>query len=231
MKTLKYRLLVFIISIFVVGCNDIPRIRKDVTYPDLISPIYYIDTFQIKSPRIALVNSIPYIFSLEKLEEFENKEEFIEQKGVIRYLTSDMHSNRYSGYLDVYETLMTDNSFSDLAYRNEFDFGFGLEELFLQDENIKDIPVYKFAFKTETFLLTIISTKYHKEMEISPIDEDKDGCYSYPAVFLKDYMLAIVPVYSKRDLKKINKLYYRSINGKDPDWTYYLPNWVYNLIF
>jgi len=67
-------------------------------------------------------------------------------------------------------------------------------------------------------------------MEFSPIEPDPDGIYSYPAVFVTDYMLSIMPIYNKRDVRKINKLLYRYFTGKDPDWTYYLPDWIYNLL-
>ena len=226
MKTLKNSLLIFIVFLFGVCCNDIPRIKKGVTFPDLISPIYYMDTFQIKSPRIAIVDTVPYIFSLEKLEQFENKEDFIGQKGVVRYLSSEMHSERYSGFLGIYDTSKASKSFSDLAYSSLFEFGFDMDELFLPDEDIKEIPVYKFAFKPETFIFTIISTKFNMDQYVLPA---KGDCYFEPAVFSKDFILAISPVYSKRDLKKINKLYYQWFHGEDPDWTYYLPNWIYNL--
>ena len=220
----KFSFLILIASIFLIGCNNVPHIRKDVTYPDVISPIYYIDTFQIKSPRIALVDSVPYIFSLEELEPFENKEDFIKQKGVIRYLTPDMHSDRGIGYIDVYKTSNTNKSFYDLASQIEFDW----DELFIQEKCIKNIPIYKFAFEPKTFLLTIISTKYNQDMQVLPAEGD---CYFVPAVFSMDYILAIKPIYSKQDVKKINKLCYSYLWGEDPDWTYYLPNWVYNLFF
>jgi len=41
------------------------------------------------------------------------------------------------------------------------------------------------------------------------------GCYFVPAVFSMDYILAIKPIYSKQDVKKINKLCYRYLWGED----------------
>jgi hypothetical protein len=214
MKALKFSLLVVVTSFIFVCCNDIPHIEKGVGYPDVISPIYYIDTFQIKYPRIALVDSIPYIFSLEKLEPFENKENFIQQKGVVPYLTPSMHDDRYSGYLSVYGG-SDSKSLTDLACKSVFEDSFDWDVLFLFDETINEIPIYRFVFEPKAFLLTIISTNFHGNMEIRPIHADPDGCYSIPAVFSMDYMLAIMPIYDKYDLKKINKLYCCYVFGEN----------------
>jgi len=229
MKILKFILSTLFAVLFNCGCNDLPHRGREVTYPDLISPIYYVDTFQIISPRIALVDSVPYIFSLEQFEQFENKEDFIKQKGVIRYLTPEMHSLRFSGYLDIHKNPISDRKpFQSLAYQCGFEFGFDLEVLFLPDGDIEVVPIYKFAFKPRTFILTIVSTKFHLDMYVYPIEGE---CFFVPAVFSKDYILAIAPIYSKRDLKKINKLHYQWLLGEEPDWKYYLPDWLYNLLF
>jgi hypothetical protein len=201
-------MMVFILE----GCNKI-SLNQDITYPNVISPIYYIDTFQIKYPRIAFIDSVAYIFSLDKLEPFKNKEDFINQKGVIQYLTQDMHDYRYTGYLDaIHKRGITEcNSFSDLARENNFYWN----ELFSSCENIEDISVYRFVFEPKTFLLTIISDKYHGDLQIRPIEEMPDSCYSIPAIFSMNYSLAIMPIYNKIDLKKINALYCRYLYGEN----------------
>lgn len=210
----------FLISVTFLGllsCNDQPRIGKGIVYPDMISPIYYVDTFQIKSPRIALVDSVPYIFSWEKMMPFEDKEDFLNQKGVIQFLTPELHMNREITYLEIYEFQNSKKTFVGLAEENEFYF----DELFLPDDSLKNIPVKKFVFEPEKFLLTLISTK---DSLIKP----KGLEYNDPAndvvldvIFSKDYILALVPIYSKQDLRTINELWYRRLHGREIDWNDY----------
>ena len=209
MKTLKISTFILIAFLFVVGCNDVdePHIKKNVTYPDLISPIYYIDTFQIESPRITFLDSVPYIFSLKELEQFENEDDFIKRKGVIRYLTPDMHSDRHIGYLGVYEISKKDKSLQSLVYSDSYYWN----DVLLPIENIKGMPIYKFVFEPETFLLTIISKEFNTDMQVLSIE---GNCSFVPAFFSKDFILAINPIFSKRNWEKINKLSYRRIYGK-----------------
>ncbi|MCL2073389.1 MAG: hypothetical protein FWH18_05700 [Marinilabiliaceae bacterium] len=51
---MKNILLTSIIACLMIGCdsNTKPRIRKDVNYPDVISPMYFIETFEIDDPRV-----------------------------------------------------------------------------------------------------------------------------------------------------------------------------------
>jgi hypothetical protein len=236
MKTLKIISIFLITSLLAMGCNNKPRIKKSVKYPDVISPIYFLDTFQIKSPRVAIVDSKHYIFSLEKLEPFENQEDFINQIGVIQYLPPWMYSSLDIGYIQIYKTrLREDKSFYSLARKNDIEIEFN-EMFFQQADSIQDIPVFEFVFKPKTFLLTLISTKYHGDLHISPIEPEEldepfdPQRYFYPAVFVTDYMLALMPIYNKRDLREINKYWYRHFTGKDPDWTFYLPDWIQTLL-
>jgi|BioPla2DNA2_1021312.scaffolds.fasta_scaffold91787_1 hypothetical protein len=211
-KIRKFYLFNIIMFFIVEGCNIISSDQDITTYPDVISPIYYIDTFQIKSPRIAFIDSVAYIFSLDKLEPFKSKEDFINQKGVIQYLTMDIHVDRYIGYLGAFHKREKGcNSFSDLAQENDFYW----DELFSPCENIEGISVYRFVFEPKTFLLTIISDDFNVELDILPLEESPDSCYSVPAVFSMNYSLAIMPIYNKNDLKKIKALYYRYVYGKN----------------
>lgn len=197
-----------------VSCNrnNQPRIKEGLTFPDLISPIYYIDTFQIISPRIAFVDSVPYIFSLEKLMPFDSKKEFLKQKGVIRFLTPDLHFHRVIVYLKIYEYGNWKKTFENLATQNEFYF----DEMFLPDDSLKNIPVFKFAFEPEKFLLTSIASIDSVVTAIGHEDSILD------IMFSQDYMLALAPIYSKQDLKKINQLWFRRIHGRDLNWRDYL---------
>lgn len=211
MKTLKIYFVVFIASFYLLSCDDRPHIKKDIEYPDLISPIYYIDTFQIISPRVALVDSVPYIFSLEKMEPFESKDDFQDHKSVIRYFTPDLHFFRSINYLKIYEHQDWEKTFRYMMVQNEFYF----EDMFLSDDSINNIPVYKFIFEPETFLLTLIS----------PIDslirQEGHDDVILDIIFTKDYFLAIAPIYSEHDLIKINELLYRRRHGIDLDWSKY----------
>ena len=199
MKTMKNYFMVFIASFYMLSCNDQPHIKKDIEYPDLISPIYYIDTFQIITPRVAIVDSVPYIFSLEKMEPFEDKEGFLDQKGVIRYFTPSLHFFRIIYYIEIYERPNRKKTFSYMMSQNEFYF----EEMFLPDDSLNDIPVYSFVIEPKTFLLTLIS----------PIDslitQEGHDDVILDIEFAKDYFLALAPIYNKKDLKKIYELSYR----------------------
>ncbi len=194
-----------------VSCQNQPRIKNDITYPDLISPIYYIDTFQIISPRIAIVDSVSYIFSLEKLMPFEDKEDFLRQRGVIRYLTPNLHWHRVIDYMEIYEHQNWKKTFSSLATQNEFEF----EEMYLPDDSINNFAVYKFVFEPETFLLTFICSV---DSVIKPEGVDD---VILDIVYTKDYMLALAPIFSKRDLRKINELWYHRLHGRELDWSKY----------
>lgn len=205
----------FLIALlFIVSCkrDNQPRIKEGIAYPDLISPIYYIDTFQINSPRIAYIDSVPYIFSLENMVPFKDKDDFLKQKGVIRFLTHHIHSIRTIYYLGIYEDQNWQQSFQYLMTQNDFYF----EEMFVPGDSIKDIPVYKFAFEPDKFLLTLFSSIDSVVTAYGHDDSILDILYT------KDYTLALAPIYTKQDLKKINNLWFRQIHGRDINWRDYL---------
>lgn len=211
MKTLRPYCVCFIAIFVLVSCQNQPRIKMDIAYPDLISPIYYIDTFQVISPRIAIVDSVSYIFSLEKLMPFENKADFLRQKGVIRRLTPNMHTQRVIDYIKIFEHHNWKKTLSSLATQNEFEF----EEIYLPDDSINNIPVYKFVFQPETFLLTFVSSV---DSVIRPKGVDD---VILDIVYTNDYVLALSPIYRKQDLRKINELWYRRLHGRELDWSKY----------
>lgn len=211
MKMLK--IFFFLIALLlIVSCvfDRQPYIEKDITYPDGISPIYYVDTFQIISPRVALVDSVPYIFSLESIEPFEDQDDFINQKGVISYLTPDLHFYRLIYYFKSQNYKNNKKTFATIAEQNDFYF----EEMFILDDSLKIIPVYKFAFEPDYFLLTLIS---RIDSFVMPYDDAISD-----VIFTKDYFLALTPIFNKRDLRKINNLYFRQLHGRDINWRDYL---------
>lgn len=184
------------------ACSDKshPRIREWVVFPETISPIYYLDTISIKSPRIALVDSMPYIFSLEKLKAFENKDDFIAQRGVLRYLIPSMIGDRYLEYIGIYDVPLKDRkSLSYLSSINDF----YSDDLLLSADSIQGIPVYKFKYNPETFLLVLMNDDFKFEEEITPLHHGEET-YS-PAVFSKNYFLALIPIYNKKTRMLIDK--------------------------
>lgn len=191
-----------------MSCNEQPCIRNGVTYPDLISPIYYIETFQIDSPRVALIDSVPYIFSLENMVPFEDKQDFLGQKGVIRYLTPDLFSHRQIYSITTEDHKKRSKSVSGIVEENSFYF----DEMFIQDNSLNNLPVYKFVFEPERFILTFIS-------EIDSVIGDGDQIFDIQ--FSNDYSLAMAPLFSESDLKRINELWYRKLHGRELDWSRY----------
>lgn len=207
MKTLKLILFLLFALIIKVSCNynDQPQIKENIIYPDLISPIYYIDTFQISAPRIAIIDSLPYIFSFNNNVSFSNKEDFINHKGLIRFLTPELHFFRTINFIKIHEHKNWERTFQDLAIQNEFYF----EELFLKDDSLFGIPTFRFAFEPQTFLLTLIA--HIDSMDTAMGHEDS----IFEIFFSKNYKLALAPIYNKQDLKKINKLWINKLKDSE----------------
>jgi hypothetical protein len=90
---------------------------------------------------------------------------------------------------------------------------FYFDEMFKSDDSLGTIPVFKFVFEPERFILTIIS-----DIDSVFVDEDQ----ILDVLFSSDYQLALAPIFNKSDLKRINELYYRWINGRELDWSKYL---------
>lgn len=187
-----------------------PNTERDMRYPDWISHIYFVDTFQIISPRVALIDTVPYILSLESVETFEDLNDFIKQKGLIKYLTPDLLYYRLMFYSKSHECQNTDISFATLAEQNSFYF----EEMFLLEDSINGIPMFKFEFEPEFFLLTLITPI---DSFIMPYDDAISDI-----IFGEDYFLAIAPIYNKQDLRKINNLWFRRLHGREISWRDYL---------
>ena len=206
MKKIFFLLITFFL---LVGCDEKPRIRKDVKYPDLISPIYFLETINISSPRVALVDGTLYIFSLDCLESFDTKEEFIEQECVLPY--SDVNILMYSVYNEIYDIHNSKKSlynFDFIINSNYWNY-----ELFIpENNNNKVVAIYKFAFEPETFflLLTGVTTslKYmYSDLNISYItEEDHKNSLNKEYEYKKDYSLSLLPKYRKRDMKMIDQI-------------------------
>lgn len=199
MKTLKLISIFFFTLAIQSGCrcNYHPKIKQDLKYPDLISPIYYIDTFRILDPRIAIIDSVPYIFSFNSGENFSTKDDFLNHKGLIPFLTPHLHSYRTIDYLEIYGYNERKKILQDMVTQSEFFFN----ELFIEDDSLLCFPIFRFAFEPQMFLLTLIAPIDSGETAIGHDDSILDIYFS------KDYILALAPIYTKKDLKKINKLW------------------------
>ena len=144
------------------GCSGRPQIEKGVNYPDMISPIYYLDTFQIQKPLVVYINSIPYITSEEVFNRVTDKTNLPKTRGVIRYLTSVHTSNRAYTYLCIYKVpnRFFNQPFEILQSQNNYAF-FG-RNLKLID-SVQGVAVYRFDRKPRTFLLTLITTEEYED--------------------------------------------------------------------
>ena len=176
------------------GCSGRPQIEKGVNYPDMISPIYYLDTFQIQKPLVVYINSIPYITSEEVFNRVTDKTNLPKTRGVIRYLTSVHTSNRAYTYLCIYKVpnRFFNQPFEILQSQNNYAF-FG-RNLKLID-SVQGVAVYRFDRKPRTFLLTLITTEEY---------EDRLGDIIEKVEYSNDYMFAIAPLFSKKDRRALH---------------------------
>lgn len=176
------------------GCSGRPQIEKGVNYPDMISPIYYLDTFQIQKPLVVYINSIPYITSEEVFNRVTDKTNLPKTRGVIRYLTSVHTSNRAYTYLCIYKVpnRLFNQPFEILQSQNNYAF-FG-RNLKLID-SVQGVAVYRFDRKPRTFLLTLITTEEY---------EDILGDIVEKVEYSNDYMFAIAPLFSKKDRRALH---------------------------
>jgi len=220
MNTMKF-VLYLLLGLILTGCSSQHNMAPGLIYPDMISPIYYLDTFQIRKPMVAFIDSEPYMISESILENMLNKNDLLEKKGVVRYLTQDLVAYKALDYIRISNTSNKTNrkSLYYLQSSNEF---INIEDNLKFVDSLKGVAIYRFDTDPQSFILTLITKK-----DSVIINHDVVLGVEYS----NDYMLAIAPLYSKRYLKEMQKFYYRRLNGKEPDWTYHLPNWLFNLLF
>lgn len=175
------------------GCSGRPQIKKGVNYPDMISPIYYLDTFQIQKPLVVYINSIPYITSEEVFNRVTDKTNLPKTRGVIRYLTSDLRINKKDTYRCIYKVpnRFFNQPFEILHSQNNYvSFGTNLKLI----DSVQGVAVYRFDRKPRTFLLTLITTEEY---------EDRLGDIVEKVEYSNDYMFAIAPLFSKKDRRAL----------------------------
>lgn len=200
----------FIIVLLNFGCAVHPHLRSGITFPDVISPIYYLDTFQIRNPVVVYINSVPYITDEAILRDTIDNKPLEERKGVIRYLDLDLSINKTGDYIRLYDMPRFNlyKTFYSLQYNSERIF---IEDNLLLSDSINGLPIYRFDLKPQNFLLTLVARTEHTipyiegwgeevPFNISPSDKftlANDVIDGF--VFSQDYILALAPLFSKKD--------------------------------
>lgn len=197
------------------GCSVHPIIRSNVTFPDVISPIYYLDTFQIQNPVVVFIKSIPYITTEAILKDTLNKTALEERKGVIRYLTQKLGEMKSGEYVEIYCIPRVDKSFFALHYENQ--------RLFIEDnlylaDSINGIAVFRFDLQPHNFLLTLVAKTENTEPYIEGWGEERSFTYDeafddnnitlkddviIDIIYSKDYVFALAPLFSNKDKKAL----------------------------
>lgn len=202
----------FIIVLLNFGCAVHPHLRSGITFPDVISPIYYLDTFQIRNPVVVYINSVPYITDEAILRDTIDNKPLEERKGVVRYLTRNLSIVKSGVYYDIYKINSKEIRKSYYTQQYENDRLFIEDNLFISD-SINGLPVYRFDLKPQNFLLTLVARTEHTipyiegwgeevPFNISPSDKftlANDVIDGF--VFSQDYILALAPLFSKKDQK------------------------------
>ena len=197
-KVISFILL--IVGAVLTGCSGRPRIRAEVTYPEMISPIYYLDTFQIHKPLVVYIDSEPYITSEEVFNRVADKTTLPKTHGVARYFTPMLNDYRLYGYNGFYEaSRLLNKSLRNLWYQNDFLY---FERNLKLLDSVQGVAVYRFDREPQNFLLSLIATEVY---------EDTLGDVIYGVEYSNDYMLAIFPLFSRKDREAIYyKCYYLS---------------------
>lgn len=193
---------ILIIGAVLTGCSGRPQIREGFNYPEMISPIYYLDTFQIQKPLIVYIDSEPYITSEAVFDSVADKTTLPKTHGVAKYFTPMLNNYRSGGYIAAYEEPRFFNkSLSNLWYQNHFLY---FERNLKLLDSVQGVAVYRFEREPQNFLLSLIATEVY---------EDTLGDVIYGIEYSNDYMLAILPLYSRKDREAIYyKCYYLSGN-------------------
>ena len=187
MKKLTFTVFVLIL---LCQCKEIPPSTR-TQFPEVISPIYYLDTIHIESPVVFYADSNYYIMPETEMSMLRG-EEVLDPYKTIRYFTVEDHSFKEIDYIQIYNKgrKKKPNSFYDLMIGDFYDLGNPL--VFV--EKINEYNVYKFKYKPKTFLLILMAREqylYGDGDNISDVD------YSL------DYILAVTPIFHKKDSKKL----------------------------
>lgn len=179
--------------------------QRHFTYPNMISPIYFLDTFQIQKPIVIYLDSHPYITTDSILMSADNIQELKERKGVVRYLTENLACNKTWDYIKIYNnTRKTDRrSFYAMRYQNEFLY---IEDNLIFRDSVQGVATYRFRIEPQNFLLTVI-TKQDSLITSQGGTGNLANDVILGVEYSTDYMLAIAPLFSKKNRKILNQQY------------------------
>lgn len=194
------------LGLILMSCSGQPHMKPELVYPEMISPIYFLDTFRIEKPVVAYIDSEPYITSESIIKDSLDKDKLLEQKGVIRYLTQNLASNKAWDYVKIYNnTRKTNNrSLYSLQYVNEVIF---IEDNLVFLDSLKGVALYRFDLEPQNFLLTLITKKDSLLVGFSSSGGNLANDAIMGVEYSNDYMLALAPLYSKAIRKLLNQRY------------------------
>lgn len=211
------RISLILLGLSVLSCKSHLAKSDGMTFPDVISPIYFLDTIQIPDPIIIKVDmgddyiSEMYITTRETLNEFTTIDEFLEKKEVVRFLDFNLGFDRSVDHVFIYKNF---SKLYNLFHKNSYFFYY--EHQLEKIDIIDDISVYRFIFKPETFLLSAITKKdsaLKATIGIDYYDPYNDVIYGY--IHSKEYILTLLPIYNRKDRKTLAKMRYNEIWKED----------------
>ena len=189
--------ILILIGMTLISCSGRPNMKVGITYPDMISPIYFLDTFQIQKPIVVYINSLPYITSDEVFNNVPDKTALSETRGVTRYLTEDLVTNKAWDFVKIYNTTekTDDKSFYHLQYMNSF---LNIEHNLNLLDSMQGIAIYRFDVEPQNFLLTLIAKKDSLITSYGGTGNLANDVI-LGVEYSNDYMLAIAPLFSTKD--------------------------------
>lgn len=178
---------IFLIGAVCAGCSGRPvvQVGKRLSYPQAISPIFFLDTLQIFKPIVVYIDSLPYITSVEVFNSVADKSTLRKTRGVLRYLTDELSRWKTKDYFRIY--FETGRNETEYFYRLYEENHLNHIERFLTLlDSIQGLPVYRFDFQPRKFLLTLVVDSFEQSFE--------DRKYS------NDHVLALLPIFSHERL-------------------------------
>lgn len=197
MKKLSYA----IIALLLASCAWHPHLEAGLSYPDMLSPIYFLDTFQIREPVVvAYIDDIPYITTEAILRDTLDKTPLAERKGVIRYLIQVVTLDKIRDYIEIHKNL--NNNFLYAYQRKNELINEGLNLLFM--DSINGMAIYRFDLQPRNYLLTMITKKDSMIMTHGGVG-DLANDVIIGVEYSNDYMFALSPLFSRKDRKTLLK--------------------------
>ena len=201
-------------GILLSGCSCHPQLKQDLTYPEMISPIYYLETFQIRDPVVIFIQGKPYITTETILRDTLDERPLEERKGVVRYLSRNLASMKSWYYIGIYKLPRIE--LKKTLYTLQYDY----ISLFFEDniifvDSLYGSAIYHFDIQPQSFLLALVAktedvTPFIKGWgDASYFDNDIESNNRYSLEndniedidYSSDYILALAPLFSKKDQK------------------------------